>query len=105
MKNPGDAAAAYLRPEASAEIRRQIAAAGGNEVFFQGQLEAESGKVARVRVLSRGNQGMTPAVTGRLKPVPKMASTAASAWARAFRRGVRSSPKVVKGRPIWASIS
>ncbi len=68
MRSPGDAAAAYLRPEASAEIRRQIAAAGGNEVFFQGRLEKESGKVARVRVLSRGNQGMTPAVTGRLRP-------------------------------------
>ncbi len=63
---PGRPAIAYLEPEASAAMAREIAAAGGNEVFFRGAREGE--RVARITVLSRGNHYMTPAVTGRLAP-------------------------------------
>jgi len=62
----GQPAGAYLAPEAVAVMAREIAAAGGNEVFFQGRREGK--QVVKVTVLSRGNRNMTPAVTSRLQP-------------------------------------
>lgn len=42
-----------------AELRAEIAAAGGNEVFFFGSLD-EDGVVASIRVEARGNAGTVP---------------------------------------------
>ncbi len=55
----------YLHPDVVNYMRQEIVAAGGNEVFFQGRCEAA--KVVQAKVLARGNQSMTPALTGQLK--------------------------------------
>ena len=55
----------YLHPEVVNYMRQEIAGAGGNEVFFRGRCEAA--KVVQVKVLARGNQNMTPALTGQVK--------------------------------------
>ncbi len=55
----------YLHPDVVNYISQEIVAAGGNEVFFRGRCEAA--KVVQAKVLARGNQGMTPALTGQLK--------------------------------------
>ena len=61
----GREAGHYLNPDVAAYMRKEIAEAAGNEVFFQGRCEAA--KVVQVKVLARGNQNMTPALTGQLK--------------------------------------
>ncbi|MCD6291894.1 MAG: helicase, partial [Deltaproteobacteria bacterium] len=55
----------YLHPDVVNYMRQEIVAAGGNEVFFRGRCEAA--KVVQAKVLARGNQSMTPALTGQLK--------------------------------------
>jgi ATP-dependent DNA helicase DinG len=62
----GSPADNYLSPEVGDFLRREIVAAGGNEVFFLGEWEED--KVVKARVLSRGNHCMTPAVTGEARP-------------------------------------
>ena len=49
-------ASARFSPEAAAELRREIEAAGGNEVFALGFC-GEDGLVTRLRVTARGNEG------------------------------------------------
>ncbi|MBN2809863.1 MAG: DEAD/DEAH box helicase [Deltaproteobacteria bacterium] len=61
----GVAAGGYLPPDVAEYLRQEIAGAGGNEVFFRGRCQA--GRVVQVKVLARGNQNMTPALTGQLK--------------------------------------
>ncbi len=53
--------AAYLAPAAIDFIRRQIRGSAGNEVLFLGRPGAD-GLVSEIRVLSRGNRRMTPAI-------------------------------------------
>ena len=55
----------YLHPDVVKYMRQEIVAAGGNEVFFRGRCEAA--KVVQVKVLARGNQAMTPALSGQVK--------------------------------------
>lgn len=63
---PGRDAEIYLEPGVIEHMRREIAAAAGNEVFFRGALAA--GWVVEVEVLARGNQEMTPALSRQVKP-------------------------------------
>ncbi|MBN2707290.1 MAG: hypothetical protein JXR89_12745, partial [Deltaproteobacteria bacterium] len=62
----GRDAASCLQPEVVTFMRREIELAGGNEVFFQARLI--SAKVVEAKVLARGNQNMTPALSRRLRP-------------------------------------
>ncbi len=55
----------YLHPDVVNYMRQEIAGAAGNEVFFRGRCEAA--KVVQAKVLARGNQNMTPALTGQVK--------------------------------------
>ncbi|MDR2370545.1 MAG: ATP-dependent DNA helicase DinG [Treponema sp.] len=50
--------------ECIAELREEIRAAGGNEVFAQGWI-GEKGLVERIKVLARGNEGAVLAIRGR----------------------------------------
>ncbi len=61
----GREAGKYLNPDVVNYMRQEIVAAGGNEVFFRGR--CESAMVVQVRVLARGNQSMTPALSGQVK--------------------------------------
>ncbi|MCD6534697.1 MAG: DEAD/DEAH box helicase family protein [Deltaproteobacteria bacterium] len=61
----GREADCYLHPDVVKYMRQEIAAAGGNEVFFCGR--CEQAKVVQVTVLARGNQTMTPALSGQVK--------------------------------------
>lgn len=51
----------YIAPPAIAKIRREIAEAGGNEVFFVGYLDP-SLRVVDVDVVARGNETAVPAI-------------------------------------------
>ena len=51
----------YLTERAKEEIRRHVAEAGGNEVFFVGAVD-DDGAVDDVRVIARGNEWAVPAV-------------------------------------------
>jgi ATP-dependent DNA helicase DinG len=53
-------AAERFSPRARTAARSAIADAGGNEVFLLGSVE--SGKIAEVRVLARGNRATVPAI-------------------------------------------
>ena len=55
---------AILAPAVQETIRREIRAAGGNEVFFFGEVDAE-GVVARVELMARGNEGAVPALVSK----------------------------------------
>ena len=61
----GREAGCYLHPDVVKYMAQEIVAAGGNEVFFRGRCEAA--KVVQVKVLARGNQSMTPALSGQVK--------------------------------------
>ncbi|MCH7958929.1 MAG: DEAD/DEAH box helicase [Candidatus Hydrogenedentes bacterium] len=62
MENPiGEAAHTRISGNAAASMRREIDAAGGQEVFFAGALDS-AGIVERVRVCARGNEGAVPAI-------------------------------------------
>ena len=61
----GQEADTYLYPDVVKFMRQEIVAAGGNEVFFRGRCKAA--KVVQVKVLARGNQAMTPALSGQVK--------------------------------------
>ncbi|RLB70413.1 MAG: helicase [Deltaproteobacteria bacterium] len=64
-KGCGREAGHYLYPDIVEYMRQEIIEAAGNEVFFRGRCEAA--KVIQVKVLARGNQNMTPALTRQLK--------------------------------------
>jgi len=51
----------YITPEAAAKIRREIAEAGGNEVYLLGYLDG-SLRVTDVDVVARGNEAAVPAI-------------------------------------------
>jgi ATP-dependent DNA helicase DinG len=55
----------WFSPKISEEMRREIAVASGNEVFFCAYLE--EGRLARVKVLAKGNRESVPAV---VRPEP-----------------------------------
>jgi ATP-dependent DNA helicase DinG len=55
---------AILEPAAQEELRREIAAASGGEVFFFGRL-GPGGAVAEVEVIARGNKTQVPALLDR----------------------------------------
>lgn len=55
---------AILAPAVQETIRREIHAAGGNEVFFFGEVDDE-GVVARVELMARGNEGAVPALVSK----------------------------------------
>ncbi len=55
----------YLSEEISEIIRKEIEKAGGNEVFFVGTVDGETGKVCDVKVCSRGNRYSVPAIIER----------------------------------------
>jgi ATP-dependent DNA helicase DinG len=59
-KGPGAPVEERILEESRAVIAEEIGSAGGNEVFFLGQLDEES-LVRRVEVLARGNSGAVPA--------------------------------------------
>ncbi len=59
--------AKYIAPEAAEKMRRAIAEAGGNEVYFLGYTD-ESKRVIDVDVLARGNEAAVPAVLQAASP-------------------------------------
>ena len=61
----GRGAGFYLHPDVVKYMAQEIAAASGNEIFFRGRCEVA--KVVQVKVLARGNQAMTPALSGQVK--------------------------------------
>ncbi|HBP17209.1 MAG TPA: hypothetical protein DEA08_05350, partial [Planctomycetes bacterium] len=61
---PSAPLSAILAPAVQETIRREIRAAGGNEVFFFGEVDGE-GVVSRVELMARGNEGAVPALVSK----------------------------------------
>jgi ATP-dependent DNA helicase DinG len=57
----------YCSPEQQNELRAAIAAAGGNEVFFLGDVGGD-GRIVALELLARGNRHMVPALIQRAQP-------------------------------------